>query len=81
MTGVQTCALPISHEFKGNLTQAVLFFSGTFVIIGFINFLKIIVAGKIRKFMNSTKIATLNLITGLVFIGFGLFMVLKYMET
>ena len=71
----------VTHEFQGSLFQAILFFSGTFITTGLLNLIKIIVAGKIRKFMNSTKIAILNLITGLVFIGFGLFMILKYIET
>jgi len=70
----------VTNEFQGNHTQAVLFFSGTFITTSFLNLLKIVVAGKIRKFINSTKLITLNLITGLVFIGFGLFMVLKYLE-
>jgi len=70
----------VASEFRNHQIYTLFFFTGTIVTMFSIDLIKITAAGKIRRFLSGRQMNRVKLITGSVMIGFGLFLIYKFLE-
>ena len=70
----------IASEYRSHEIHTLFFLIGTITTMFSMDLLKILAARKIRRFLSGRQINRMKLITGSIMIGFGLFLIYKFLE-